>query len=201
MMDKVRVHEIAKELGINSKEVVDKAAAMGLVIKTASSSVSMEEAEKIMKFIMSGTAHETNAPKTAVKEEEVAVAPVEVKVDTKAPMAVVTAATVMQNSVVTPEVAVAAAPVEVEIPKRSGLKIVKKVRPVEEVVVAPKHENVNVSQYGKVSAEVQRELEAKKGKNLTVILLLSEKIKVSGWIFLVVTFPTYQWTMKKIKLF
>jgi len=46
MMDKVRVHEIAKELGINSKEVVDKAAAMGLVIKTASSSVSMEEAEK-----------------------------------------------------------------------------------------------------------------------------------------------------------
>ena len=53
MMDKVRVHEIAKELGINSKEVVDKATAMGLNLKTASSTVSMEEAEKIMNYIMS----------------------------------------------------------------------------------------------------------------------------------------------------
>ncbi|MBU1642534.1 translation initiation factor IF-2 N-terminal domain-containing protein, partial [bacterium] len=34
MSDKVRVHEIAKELGINSKEVVEKAAEMGLDIKT-----------------------------------------------------------------------------------------------------------------------------------------------------------------------
>ena len=63
MMDKVRVHEIAKELGINSKEVVDKAAAMGLNVKTASSTVSMEEAEKIMNYIMSGAAHEASAPK------------------------------------------------------------------------------------------------------------------------------------------
>ncbi len=54
MIDKVRVHEIAKELGIASKEVVDKASAMGLSVKTASSTVSMEEAEKIMDFIMTG---------------------------------------------------------------------------------------------------------------------------------------------------
>ena len=58
MMDKVRVHEIAKELGINSKEVVDKATAMGLNIKTASTSVSIEEAELIMKYIMSGAAYD-----------------------------------------------------------------------------------------------------------------------------------------------
>lgn len=56
MSDKVRVSEIAKELGIASKEVVEKAQAMGMsTIKTASNSVSMEEAEKIVNFIMNGT--------------------------------------------------------------------------------------------------------------------------------------------------
>lgn len=57
MSDKVRVHEIAKELGITSKEVMEKAQAMGLEnVSTASSSVSMEEAEKITNFIMNGPA-------------------------------------------------------------------------------------------------------------------------------------------------
>ena len=55
---------------------------------------------------------------------------------------------------------------EVEVPKRSGLKIVKKARPAEVVAAPVRYENVNVSQYGKVSAEVQRELEAKKAKKL-----------------------------------
>ena len=68
MSDKVRVHEIAKELGIASKEVVDKAASIGLSVKTASSTVSMEEAEKIMNFIMSGAAPEPAATKPMVKK-------------------------------------------------------------------------------------------------------------------------------------
>ncbi|MHB8100438.1 MAG: translation initiation factor IF-2 N-terminal domain-containing protein, partial [Sulfuricurvum sp.] len=164
MMDKVRVHEIAKELGVNSKEVVDKAAAMGLNIKTASSSVSMEEAEKIMNYIMSGAAVESNTPKAVVQEEAV-VPTAEVKVETKVastPVKVDTASAPKATSVVQDQAEIEIT--EVEVPKRSGLKIVKKVRPVEEVVVAVKHENVNVSQYGKVSAEVQRELEAKKAK-------------------------------------
>jgi len=67
MEDKVRVHEIAKELGIASKEVVDKAATIGVSVKTASSTVSMAEAEKIMNFIMSGTAPEP-AKKKVVKK-------------------------------------------------------------------------------------------------------------------------------------
>ena len=71
MMDKVRVHEIAKELGINSKEVVDKAATMWLNVKTASSSVSIEEAEQIMNYIMSGASTESSAPKAAVKAADV----------------------------------------------------------------------------------------------------------------------------------
>ena len=153
MMDKVRVHEIAKELGINSKEVVDKAAAMGLNVKTASSSVSIEEAEQIMNYIMSGASIESSAPKSSPKEE--------------APSPVV------EEKIESPkesEVAVKAeesdeAPLDVEVPKRSGLKIVKKKRPNEEEFVAPvRNETANVSQYGKLSAEAQRELEAKKAK-------------------------------------
>jgi translation initiation factor IF-2 len=71
MMDKVRVHEIAKELGINSKEVVDKAAAMGLNVKTASSSVSIEEAEQIMNYIMNGAPAESAAPKVSATKPSV----------------------------------------------------------------------------------------------------------------------------------
>lgn len=67
MMDKVRIHEIAKELGINSKEVVDKAAALGLNVKTASTSVSIEEAELIMNYIMSGTVSATPISKSIVE--------------------------------------------------------------------------------------------------------------------------------------
>jgi translation initiation factor IF-2 len=68
MSDKVRVHEIAKELGIVSKEVVDKANAMGMSLKTASSSVSMEEAEKIMNYIMNPEAVEPKPKKVTVKK-------------------------------------------------------------------------------------------------------------------------------------
>ena len=48
MIEKVRVHEIAKELGIASKDVVKKAQEMGIDAKSAQSSVSMEEADSLM---------------------------------------------------------------------------------------------------------------------------------------------------------
>ncbi len=89
MTDKVRVHEIAKELGIASKEVVDKASAIGLSVKTASSSVSMEEAEKIMDYIMTGAAPAPAAKpkvvkKAAEKKEESAPQEVTPKAEEKA---------------------------------------------------------------------------------------------------------------------
>ena len=153
MMDKVRVHEIAKELGINSKEVVDKAAAMGLNVKTASSSVSIEEAEQIMNYIMSGSAESAasnphrnrpgrEAPAAEAQEETAAPKPAE-------------------------EAAAETAPAEEAEPqKRSGLKIVKKKRPNEEEIQAIQREEraAAVSQYGKLSPEAQRELEAKRAK-------------------------------------
>lgn len=69
MTEKVRVHEIAKELGITSKDVVKKASDMGIDVKSANSSVSMQEAESLMNYIMSGEIAESPKPekKTAQK--------------------------------------------------------------------------------------------------------------------------------------
>ncbi len=64
MIDKVRVHEVATELGIASKDVIGKATEMGLVVKSAQSTVSMEDAEKIMNYIMNG-----DAPKQEEKKQ------------------------------------------------------------------------------------------------------------------------------------
>ncbi|MBW6489279.1 translation initiation factor IF-2 [Sulfurimonas sp.] len=68
MTEKVRVHEIAKELGITSKDVVKKASDIGIEIKSSNSSVSMQEAESLMNYIMSGEFAE--APKSETKADE-----------------------------------------------------------------------------------------------------------------------------------
>ena len=52
MIEKVRVHEIAKELGIASKDVLEKAKELGLIVKSAQSICTMEQAEKIAEFII-----------------------------------------------------------------------------------------------------------------------------------------------------
>ncbi|MEA3370531.1 MAG: translation initiation factor IF-2 [Campylobacterota bacterium] len=54
MTDKVSVKEIADELGIASKDVLEKAKSMGIEVKAAQSKVTMEEAENIANYIMNG---------------------------------------------------------------------------------------------------------------------------------------------------
>jgi translation initiation factor IF-2 len=64
MTEKVKVHEIAKELGIASKDVVKKALDIGIEVKSANSSVTMLQAEKLADFIINGkSAVETPASK------------------------------------------------------------------------------------------------------------------------------------------
>ena len=70
MTDKVSVKEIADELGIASKDVLEKAKSMGIEVKAAQSKVTMEQAESIANFIMNGE-DEKPAPKpkpTVVKK-------------------------------------------------------------------------------------------------------------------------------------
>ncbi len=62
MTDKVSIKEIADELGITSKDVLEKAKSMGLEVKAAQSKVTMEQAEGIANFIMNGE-DEKPAPK------------------------------------------------------------------------------------------------------------------------------------------
>ncbi len=75
MIEKVRVHEIAKELGIASKDVLEKAKKMGLEVKSAQSVVTMEQAEGLANFIMNGEV--AQEPAKSVKK-----APVKAKSDT-----------------------------------------------------------------------------------------------------------------------
>ncbi len=188
MSDKVRVHEIAKELGIASKEVVDKANAMGMSLKTASSSVSMEEAEKIMNYIMNPDIEEPKPTKVTVKkaapkvtaDETVAatqaapkaadvkdvVAPIrepreETPVEVLEEKTPTDDATAIKND--TPKVT------EAVPKKRSGLRIVKKKKPkVQEDFHVPKIEDAAaVSSYGKMSQQALEELASKKNKKRT----------------------------------
>lgn len=59
-MSKKRLHEIAKEIGKTSKEVVEKARSLGLDVKSHASSVSEEDAKKIVSTF-------TEKPKTETK--------------------------------------------------------------------------------------------------------------------------------------
>ncbi|MEA1893253.1 MAG: translation initiation factor IF-2 [Campylobacterota bacterium] len=188
MTEKVRVHEIAKELGIASKDVLEKAKKMGLEVKSAQSVVNMEQAEGLANFIMNGEVTEV-APKPKKKPIN------KVKSDTpkkeEAPKAEEKVA--MPDAIETPvkenktaevekekEIKVGSKdevkkseekkknslkvvePVIVRQIKRSGLKIVKKKKPkVEENYNLPQKQST-VSSYGKMSAEVLEELAKKK---------------------------------------
>ncbi|MHC3995396.1 translation initiation factor IF-2 [Thiomicrolovo sp. ZZH C-3] len=186
MSDKVRVSEIAKELGIASKEVVEKAQTMGLGhVKTASNSVSMEEAEKIANFIMSGTTPAAPAPKVrvvkkATEAKEEAAAPAEAKEAAAEAPAAKTETPAAAEAEAEPKAEEAAAekkpkPVsgavvqqtepalkQVTPIKRSGLRIKKKNRPSAQETAKVSKETTKLSSYGKLNADVLEELAQKK---------------------------------------
>jgi len=68
-MTKVRIHEIASELGIKSKEVLEKVADLNIEAKAAASAVSEEDAEKIMNYVLTGEKEEEKPVKNKVKKE------------------------------------------------------------------------------------------------------------------------------------
>jgi len=69
MSEKVRVHEVAHELGIDAKEVITSASKIGIVLKSASSSMSMEEAEKIANYIINGVPAQIKMDKEDTEKE------------------------------------------------------------------------------------------------------------------------------------
>lgn len=67
-MDKIRISEIAKELGKTSKEVLQKAQELGFESKTASSSVTTEQAAILYDYIVSGVNPIVESVTTNLKE-------------------------------------------------------------------------------------------------------------------------------------
>ncbi|MEA3228682.1 MAG: translation initiation factor IF-2 [Campylobacterota bacterium] len=188
MAEKVKVHEIAKELGIASKDVLKKATDMGIEVKSAQSTVTMEQAEGLANFIMNG--EQNGSPE---EKKDIKVAPNKIKKTTqkdepvKVEEEIKKTETKETKEIKTTKKAEVATPLEEkkeekkkeEIKKvsktalkivrttapkikKTGLKIVKKKKPkVEENYNLPQKQT-SVSSYGKMSAEVLAELANKK---------------------------------------
>jgi translation initiation factor IF-2 len=68
MSDKVKVSEIAEESGTTSTEVIKKAKDLGIELKANNSTVSYEDAEDIMNYIMTGKSKKLQKKATKPKE-------------------------------------------------------------------------------------------------------------------------------------
>ncbi len=67
-MGKVRIHEIAKEIGLKSKEVLQKAKEINLDVKSPQSAVSEETANVLMNYIINGVYEGAKEEKKESKE-------------------------------------------------------------------------------------------------------------------------------------
>lgn len=62
----VRINELAKEMGLSSKEVIEKFALISVTGKTHSSTVTMDQVRRLKEFIASGGVKEAKKPKAFV---------------------------------------------------------------------------------------------------------------------------------------
>ena len=182
MSEKVRVHEIAKELGIDSKEVVTKASEMGLVVKSASSSVSMEDAEKIANFIINGApAPKTAKPKITVKKavkEEATAQSEETAVEEK------TAAVVEENPASTSapkSVEKEATPVAVKTPEPVAKKEETPKETVKPVVAKPKIGPKVVAPLKRSKLKIVKKKKPRIDPNATAASASAAALKVSSY--------------------
>ena len=66
-MAKVRVHELAKELGITSKDAVTKLQELGEFVRSASSTIEAPVVRKLRNAFPAAAASKTEAPASAPK--------------------------------------------------------------------------------------------------------------------------------------
>ena len=155
MTEKVRVHEIAKELGIASKDVVKKASEMGIEVKSAQSTVTMEQADGLMNFIMNG---DNTTPESESKEPTKAKSDTPVKEDVP-----------VKESAVAPKTEVSE---KVEEKAASSVEVAKPAETKKEVV-APSVE-ANIKDEAKTKDEV------KPAEPTTGPVIVKQVIKRSG---------------------
>ena len=147
-MDKVKIHEVAKELAMNSKEVLEKAIDFGLAVKSAQSTIKSDEAVALMEFVMSGGKKEikeelkpTTQKKPPKEEPKPSTKPVAKKDVAPKPSEVKKSVEVVEEPKTTPEIQEklqGESLAQSTLIKRRGLVIVKKKKeaevPVKEVV-------------------------------------------------------------------
>ncbi len=66
-MDKVRISEVALELGMETKAILAKAQELGLEVKAANSAISMQDAGDLMDYIMTGKSSRASTKKSTPK--------------------------------------------------------------------------------------------------------------------------------------
>jgi len=150
-MTKVRIHEIANELGIKSKEVLEKVADLNIEAKAAASVVSEEDAEKIMNYVLTGEKEEE--PKVTTQKKE--------KVSTKSE----------KTQEVVPEV-------KVEAPKKVAKPVEKVEKPQKTVKKEPKVEAKK--EEVKVVEKKEAEAESTKQATLTEEKVTKETLQPSA---------------------
>ncbi len=128
-MDKVQIKEIAEELGVKPKEILEKCAQLGINAKAQTSSVDMKDAEAVMHFCMTGEVPAGYSDKSdkAVKEQPLEQPKEVIKQDIKS-----TIEQNRQNELQKPKDA--PRPSIIEQPKKRDIIIVKKAnrQPVQE---------------------------------------------------------------------
>ena len=65
-LENIRVSELAKELGLSSKEVIEKFAQISITVKSHSNTVTPDQVKKIKDFIANGSKVVTKKPKAFV---------------------------------------------------------------------------------------------------------------------------------------
>lgn len=152
-MAKIRIHEIAKELGYDSKEIIEKANELGLNIKTASNAVEPDVAAGIYEYIQTKVIPE--AFKKNIKQTPAKKTKAKIKEDKVQATKITTSAKqekIEKKEMIKPKEEIKEESKEkvqeslasATLAKRRGLVIVKKKKTEEELV--KKEESKNVSE-------------------------------------------------------
>lgn len=80
-LDNIRVNELAKELNLSSKEVLDKFAQLSIPIKSHSNTVTADQVKRLKDFINAGSKVEVKKPKAFIVKKAKAEEKPEVKVE------------------------------------------------------------------------------------------------------------------------
>lgn len=81
--DTIRINELAKELGLTSKEVIEKFSQLSITGKTHSSTVTLDQVKRLKEFIASGGVKQTKKPKAFVVKKAKTPEKVEASEETK----------------------------------------------------------------------------------------------------------------------